>query len=199
MSRPNRVLSIAVGGTVALVAWSLTITGYGGDSAVAAARGAVLDDPSPAAALELERLDGAPIRSSGLRGRIVVLDVWATWCGPCLTEIPRYNELYDEYRDRGVEIIGVAVQSGSAPTVQQFVTSERFHVDYPVAIGTADFEERFGPLWGLPTTLLIDSSWQVRKRWIGAVPTKHEELQVLIDRLLDAAPALTRRIAPAAQ
>ncbi len=187
MPRPNLVSSVAVAGTVALVAWSLTITGYGGDPAVAAAGVAALNEPSPAAPFVLERLDGTPIRSSSLRGRVVVLDVWATWCGPCLTEIPRYNKLYDEYRDRAVEVIGVAVQSGSAPTVDQFVSSDRFRVDYTVVMGTAEFEERFGPLWGLPTTLLIDSEWQVRRRWIGAVPTKHEELRILIDRLLDGA------------
>jgi thiol-disulfide isomerase/thioredoxin len=189
MSRPNRVLSIADSGTVALVAWSLTITGYGGDSAIAAAGVAVLNEPSPAAPLALQRLDGTPVSSSSLRGRVVVLDVWATWCGPCLTEMPRYNQLYDEFRNRGVEVLGVAVQSGSAPAVEQFISGDRFQVDYPVAMGTADFEKHFGPLWGLPTTLLIDSDWQVRKRWIGAVPTKHEELRILIDRLLDRAAA----------
>ncbi len=77
MSRTNIVSSVAVAGTVALVAWSLAITGYGGDPAVAAGI-AVLGDPQPAASFTLERLDGAAVRSSSLRGRVVILDVWAT-------------------------------------------------------------------------------------------------------------------------
>ncbi len=72
--------------------------------------------------------------------------------------------------------------------MEQFVNSDRLRVDYPVVMGTAQFEERFGPLWGLPTTLLIDTRWQVRKRWIGAVPTKQQELRILIDHLLDGPP-----------
>ncbi len=189
MSRPQLVSSIAVATTVALVAWTLAITGYGGDPAVAAAGVAMLSEPAPAAAFTLERLDGTPMRSSGLRGKVVVLDVWASWCGPCLTEIPRYNELYDEYQDSDVEVIGIAVQSGGASTLQEFVSRDRFRIDYTVVMGTAEFEERFGPLWGLPTTLLIDADWQIRKRWIGAVPTKHDELRVLIDQLLAGAVA----------
>lgn len=153
--------------------------------------GAVKLDPGAAApGFVVHDFAGNELSSEELEGKIVVVDFWATWCGPCLTEIPHYNSLYDDYAERGVEMIGITFQSGSAEQVQDWVSrpvrvgSQEFKIDYPVVMGNSDVEASWGPIWGFPMTFLLDSEWKIRKKWIGAVPSKTDQLRVLIDELL---------------
>lgn len=143
-----------------------------------------LDPPRATEHFELARLDGTILDSLDLRGKVVVLDVWATWCGPCLVEIPRLNDLYGDYRDQGVEIIGVTVDSGSADDIRS-VTRQHFPVDYTLTLGNERFEASFGPLTALPETFLLDQNGQIRKTWMGALPGKEQQLRGLIDELLE--------------
>lgn len=152
--------------------------------------GLTLDPGTTAPAFVVDNLDGSPLASSDLEGKIVVIDFWATWCAPCLTEIPHYNSLHEEYADKGVEMLGMTLQSGSQEQVVEWISrpvrvgTQEFSLDYPVVMGNADVEASWGPIYGFPMTYLVDSEWKIRKKWLGAVANKSEQLRYLIDELI---------------
>jgi len=146
-------------------------------------------DPRPAEPFSIELLDGSPVSYDDLRGDVVVLDFWATWCTPCIAEIPVYNHLHADYQDRGVHLLGVTVQSGSAEDVAAF--AEEHDIEYPLAMGDADITDKYGPIWGFPTTLLISPDGKIVKQWQGIPPTKGGQLRYLIEELLAQKTAAT--------
>ena len=98
------------------------------------------------------------------RGKPVVIDFWATWCGPCRHEIPDFNSVYSRYRDRGVEIIGISVDQSPEDEVPAFI--KKIPIDYPVLLGSPDLMYRYG-IRGLPTTFIVDRSGRVVNRIVG--------------------------------
>jgi thiol-disulfide isomerase/thioredoxin len=113
------------------------------------------------------------------------VDFWATWCAPCITEIPHYNSLYADYKDRGVSLVCLTFQSGNAETVLEWMASDpKYQMNYPLVMSNESLEEAFGPVFGFPTTLLIDRDGTIVKRWIGAAPQKSDQLRELIDEIL---------------
>ena len=135
-----------------------------------------------AAPIDLVALDGQPVTSADLRGDILVLEFWATWCGPCVGEIDDYNRLQESYATDGVRVLGVAVRSGNAADIEAF--AREHGARYLIVVGDDAVWRDFGPMWGVPTTLLIDRQWRVRRAWSGAGGTKIAELRASIDVLL---------------
>ncbi len=113
----------------------------------------------------LPQLDGQMLRLSTYRGKVVLLDFWATWCDPCREEIPHFVELQKKYGDRGLQIIGISMDDGPEP-VRPF--SQQFHMNYPVVMGTAKTGELYGGILGLPISFLIARDGRIHAKHIGA-------------------------------
>ena len=131
-----------------------------------AARGAEKPDGkigSPAPPLALVDLDGAKLDLASLRGKIVVIDFWATWCAPCRAQVPQFVSLQKKYREQGVEVVGISLDD-SAASVRAF--REKYGMTYRVALGDAKLAERWGGIYGLPAAFVIDR--------LGTVRAKHE-------------------------
>jgi thiol-disulfide isomerase/thioredoxin len=115
---------------------------------------------------ELTDLRGRVLSSSDLRGKVVLVDFWATWCQPCKKEMPGYQKLVDQYGSRGLVVIGFKFDN--LPDVEdplQF--AKEIGVRYPLAIATDDMKQRFGGIEGLPTTMLYDRQGILRMKVIG--------------------------------
>ena len=137
-----------------------------------------------APAFELPDLAGGKVKLSDLKGKVVVLDFWATWCGPCIKEIPDYAEFWKKNRPRGVEVVGVVCDSGEPDEIQDFV--REYRIPYRQLLGDEEVQAAFGALQGFPTTFVIDGQGVIRKKMLGSPPGKFEALQKLVDEALAA-------------
>jgi peroxiredoxin len=127
----------------------------------------------------LPKLDGQDLRLSSYRGKVVLLDFWATWCDPCREETPHFVELQQAYGDRGLQIIGVSMDDSPEP-VRPFY--QQFHMNYPVVMGTAKTGESYGGVLGLPIAFLIDRDGIIYAKHIGATDAAvfEEEIKRLL-------------------
>ncbi|MBF0528262.1 MAG: TlpA family protein disulfide reductase [Deltaproteobacteria bacterium] len=131
----------------------------------------------------LPDLNGGQVRLSQLKGRIVMLNFWATWCPPCREEIPWFVSLQDEYGPQGLTIVGVSVDSEEMSSVRSF--SLKYRINYPVLYAGDQIEEvvkKVGGFRGIPTTILLDRQGKVVKKLTGAYPrqTWEKELKLLL-------------------
>jgi thiol-disulfide isomerase/thioredoxin len=110
-------------------------------------------------------LSGQQLRLSDYRGKLVLLDFWATWCDPCREEIPHFVELQSRYRDQGLQIVGVSMDDSPEP-VRDFY--QRFKMNYPVVMGNASTGELYGGVLGLPIAFLIGRDGRIYSKHIGA-------------------------------
>ena len=134
-------------------------------SPVAAA--AALPVIGPAPSWKLVSLDGNEVGSEALKGKVVVVDFWATWCGPCVHEIPGYVAMQKKYADRGLVIVGLSVDRKGEAAVRPF--AKRMDVNYPLAIVTPEVIAAFGELEAIPTTYLIDREGRIRHKKTGSM------------------------------
>ena len=114
---------------------------------------------------QVATLDGRVLQLSALKGKVVIVDFWATWCPPCLEEVPHFNELYTQYKGKGFEMIGIALDEEGPGPVASFVKDQR--VSYPVAMGNDRLLQGFGGILGLPTTFVLDKNGRVAHKQIG--------------------------------
>lgn len=135
----------------------------------------------------LKNVLGGELKSDDFKGKVLVVDFWATWCVPCKKEIPEYNELRRKYKDQGVEFLGVTFDS-SEKQFKQFVEETR--IDYPVVWGTDAVDAAFGGHPGLPTTFLIGRDWKIYRKIFGNTGSKIEMMEkdilVLLERPAEA-------------
>src|SRR6266478_3427069 len=123
-------------------------------------------NPDPAPEFKLTGLDGKPVALADSKGKVILLNFWATWCGPCRAEIPDLVELQDKYKER-LQILGLVVDDGDQDAIQDFV--EKFGINYPVALATNDLRMQYGGIAVLPTSFVLDAE--------GRVVQKHEGLR----------------------
>lgn len=115
----------------------------------------------------LKDIHGNNFRMADLKGKVVILDFWATWCPPCTVEIPWFVELYDSYRAEGLEIVGVAMDDEGLAAVKPF--AEQYKMNYRVLLGNDSVATLFGGVYGLPTTFIIDREGRIRDKHVGLV------------------------------
>ena len=133
----------------------------------------------PAPDFALYDLNGNEVRLSDFRGKPVVLNFWATWCGPCRVEIPHVNALYDKYKEQGLVIIGVNAEPDHA-TVRSFAEQ---HISYTVALDGGSQFQQYG-VRGIPATYYIDREGIVRSRDVGFSPGGETTLDMKTRELL---------------
>jgi cytochrome c biogenesis protein CcmG, thiol:disulfide interchange protein DsbE len=126
---------------------------------------AVAKQHQPAPDFTLPLIDGGQLRLSSYRGKVVLLDFWATWCVPCREETPHFVELQQKYGGQGLQIIGVSMDDSPDP-VHTFY--QQFHMNYLVVMGTADVGGAYGGVLGLPIAFLIDREGRIYAKHIGA-------------------------------
>jgi thiol-disulfide isomerase/thioredoxin len=135
---------------------------------------------------ELENVAGGTLKSADLKGKVTVVDFWATWCEPCISEIPNYNAIRQSYADKGVEILGVTVESGPLKDIKPKV--EELKMKYPVVVGTDKVIDGFGGLIGFPTTFIVDKDWRVYKKYLGMTRNKKEMIEKDLQKLIAEGP-----------
>jgi len=131
----------------------------------------------------LPELSGGQLKLSSYRGKVVLLDFWATWCTPCREETPQFVDLQNKYGDRGFQVIGVSMDDEPEP-VRDFY--KQFRMNYPVAMGNAKIGELYGGVLGLPIAFLIGRDGRIYLKHIGPVGMSTFEREVT--SLLESQP-----------
>ncbi len=126
-------------------------------------------------------LDGIAFAGSELRGKVVLLDFWAVWCGPCVAAVPKLNHVQDELAGEDFAVIGYAVYSGPGEDVQAF--ADQHGIEYRVVIGDDDLTLDYGVI-GYPTYLLIDQQGRQVRKYVGALPGLDERVIADVRALL---------------
>src|SRR5712692_10183221 len=113
----------------------------------------------------LTSLDGRSVRLSHLRGKVVVLNFWATWCAPCKVETPWLVEFYQRYQSAGLEIVGVSMDDGGPDRVAEFINAR--HVNYPILMGSRAVAEAYGGVRFLPQTFFVGRDGRIIEQTFG--------------------------------
>lgn len=133
----------------------------------------------------LTDINGAKLSLSDYKGKVVLLDFWASWCGPCRIEIPWFVQMQEKYRDQGFAVLGVAMQD-TPDSVGSFY--QQFHLNYPVAMGTAQLAALYGGIYGLPTSFVIGRDGRIYAQHsgtTGAMIFQKEIEQLLAEKSQD--------------
>ena len=130
----------------------------------------------PAPAWKLTDLAGHAVSSDQFKGKVLVVDFWATWCGPCVSEIPGYIELQKKYGADGLVIVGVSLDQNGPDHVKKFAGAKG--MNYTIVMGDDAVQEAFGGIEAIPTTFLIGRDGRIVHQKTGAMA--HEEYEKLV-------------------
>jgi peroxiredoxin/YHS domain-containing protein len=140
------------------------------------------DMPRLAPTFAFTDLAGKPLTSESLKGQVVLLDFWATWCMPCRKSMPELQALHDRYASRGLTVIGVSIDEGGPAKVQRYVRSKKF--TYPIVMDDAK-----SPAWdaykvkAIPAAFLLDREGRIVAQWTGS-PANPRDLEQALEKLL---------------
>lgn len=167
----NRTITNILFGTltVAIVAWAASNL---------ASRETVANSftGKPAPAWELKGVDGETVKSTDFKGKVVVLDFWATWCGPCKMEIPGFVELQEKYGKDGLVIVGVSLDEGGPSVVKPFM--KRNKINYPIVMHDGKITDVFGGVSGIPTTFIINREGKITAKHVGYIDKAQFEKEI---------------------
>jgi peroxiredoxin len=130
----------------------------------------------------LKDANGKVVHLADYQGKVVLLDFWATWCGPCVIEIPWFTEFQRKYKDRGFEVLGVSMDDDGWKAINPFVAMKK--VNYRVLLGDDKTGDLYGGLEALPTTFVIDRYGRIASVHIGLAGKK--DFEDAIEKLLQA-------------
>jgi peroxiredoxin len=125
---------------------------------------------SKAPNFSLKTADGKTIELKKLQGKVVVVNFWATWCGPCKAEIPGFLEVYQQNKSKGLEIVGISLDQSGWDVVKPFV--EKAKITYPVVVGDAKLADAYGGINAIPTTFVVDKKGNIVKQHVGYLDKK---------------------------
>lgn len=138
------------------------------DNGMSPAMAAVENKPAPN--FKLKDIDGKDVKLSDYKGKVVIVDFWATWCVPCKKEIPDFIDLQNKYEKQGFTFIGISVDEDGAKVVKPFY--KEMKMNYPVLLMDNKIQEQFGGIRGYPTTFLIDQNGKIIKKYFGTTEKK---------------------------
>ena len=174
--------------TIRLLAGLMVLAGFGlagckprsdAESPGSGADAVALADLGVAPSWTLRDLEGKPVNSTDLKGKVVVVDFWATWCPPCVAEIPGYVALQEKYRDK-LTIVGISMDSFEPAVIKNFAVQRK--INYTVVMGNDEVSGAFGNVQALPTTFVIDRENKIRFKKVGAA--SEEEFEKVLKQLL---------------
>lgn len=163
-------------GILTLPVW---LTGPDVHSADTTAAAGCSAEPKANLELTLKDMNNADFKFADLKGKVVLVNFWATWCPPCLKEIPEFVEVREAYHEKGFEIVGISTDD-TPEQLRDFAA--KYKTNYPLLQVTAEAEEAYGPVFGLPTSILVARDGSVCKRHFG--PLSKEQLEKELKSLL---------------
>lgn len=178
MTPRSRLSGLAMTPVIAALAWTLGSAGCGAESqsGISPADTSTDEARKPAPAFTLKDVAGKPVSLADFRGRTVVVDFWATWCPPCVYQVPELNKLWLAHRELGdLAVIGVAVDVEGVEVVGPWV--EKQGVEYPIVMGDETLAREFGVL-GFPTLAIVDPDGNIESLHVGLI--EFEELESLL-------------------
>lgn len=128
-----------------------------------AAQNGIIGKPAPS--FTLLDLNGNKASLSDYKGKVVILDFWATWCPPCIKEIPHFIDLYKEYNNQGLAILGVSLDHQGIGIVKAF--NQKYKINYPILMADNQVVQAYGNISGIPTTFVIDQAGKIRRMYVG--------------------------------
>jgi peroxiredoxin len=176
---------------VAFVVALMLYVGYHKARRPGAASASRLTQSTVAPDFSLESLDGKTMRLSDLRGKAVLLNFWATWCGPCKIEMPWFVDLQNQYGSQGLQIVGVAMDDASKEDIGKF--AKDMGVNYPILIGKESVGDQYGGVPALPESFLIGRDGKIVEKIIGL--EGKAEIEDAIKKALNTRPATSQAIA----
>ncbi len=150
-------------------------------------RAAVKDDKDRKTApeFELKDVNGKVVHLSDFKGKVVLVDFWATWCGPCAIEIPWFVDFQRKYKDRGFEVVGISMDDDGWKAITPFVSEKK--INYRILLGDDKTGDLYGGVEALPTTFVVDRDGRVASVHVGLANKK--DFEDAIEKLLETPPA----------
>jgi peroxiredoxin len=159
---------------------ALSITGCAEHPSTVRAAVKAEQDRKPAPDFNLKDSDGKPVKLSDYKGKVVLLNFWATWCGPCKIEIPWFMDFEQTYKDKDFAVLGVSLDEDGWDAVKPYIQQKK--INYRVMIGTEQVAQMYGEVDSLPTTFMIDREGRVAAVHIGLV-SKSDYTHDILDLL----------------
>ena len=169
------IIAVACACSVGLITVPMFVTGAGARLNPAPAASACKADSAANFAFTLKDPNGAPFKLADYKGKVILLNFWGTWCAPCRAEMPGLIALHQDYRDKGVVVLGVAVED--TPEAVKAYAAE-IKINYPLAMSQEDFEDAYGPMVGLPMSFFIARDGLICKRHLGPISKEDAEKEI---------------------